>query len=1691
MTAGRDTGRRGLSEDLLARAGKAVACGTFAVALTAWMPHLAGQAKTFAEPASAKGVASESGEHAYDELEARVVGCDATGREIELSDGGVYARGFDLRLPMTFDVDEDASSIELTDARTKRSSQLRGSLILDDDGARLRFLVPEGTYERAEVRLVDRSGVLAARIASTNVAVDATPPTLGVRMGDEALRDGTTLGSADELELIFADEHPIVLEDGSPEVRASVRGATRDVEAELGPWEKRHEGDETVWVAKVIGLEDGPHTVHMEATDQAGNVSEVLERSFVLDTTPPVVSCEYDEGAVRLAEGEVRYFDRPLELTVDVVDQALDLEASSVCGIDVSSWLEGTAQARGVSLESWQRHEEDGLVRLRMTMRLDEGTYLCEGLVRAIDELGHESGWPPNTEPRESGSLVVDTESPVVRAFVDVAPSYVSPDGELAVLNESVAIRLVCEDVAGLAAARLEGGARGQELTMDFSTGEGTLALGEVPLTRDATVVVTDKAQNSSTWSLSPEGMAVTTEGVAVVSHAPLEVAQTGSQIVSGGHPRVLIADADAPTVSIGGIEEGAHLSAATEASVIVGERGLGYLVHYEPGRPLYTLERDGVVVRRGVVSFDGATETDDGHAYSVSIPVRQGHVDDGDYVLRASLVDLAGNESEEKTCSFVVDTVSPELRVTFDDEGTYDAGRNETFHNGPLTARLTLVERTFTADELNSDGSPVSVRMRTRGGEDATDARVSAWHQEGDGLFSCEVSILGDGTYEFVVSGADQAGNALVGGAHTEVGIDGTYESGPHTVDATAPRVTFAYASQATVPHAFEGLDYFDAPVPLIVTVRDQNLDTRESLVSDSAGRLVTPAWEAEDSDGVIHAAMVWHREETSGSGDGLKRPLAHVRDMAGNETEVRAPEFIVDQTAPEVTYAHMSKLPSVVGTDEHGEPLWFYNEQDGVAPVLTLAFSDEFAIADAWVEDPDGAYAARLGRPAGEGHATLSIPLKDFDLEGDGHDTVFDRGVRVFVRDMADNVRTWSLSAEGFVDADRSGDVKNVPMDGAARRPASLVKDTTSPTVSLFGIDEGDYLNKEQVVRLSVHEHGMQLLRRLDSGRVVANVRMREGRAEGAQTSWDITVAQLEGEGDDWVLDQTLLADGHYVVSAHFADYAGNESNVETTREFTVDRTPPRLEVSWDNIEMRNGMYYRAPRTATVQVTEHNFDPDRVRIETTGVVGQWSSEGDVHVCKVRFDRDAPAGSPHGLKVSGSDMAGNEASPYAEPEFAIDTHAPTVEFLRRVSTSDRLVADGDECALLDQSAFAQAVAPVVVCSDDASFDARGVDVRIEGKRGASSAVVAQAELREPAGENGMRVSWGNLGLVEGGEDADYLLEADDVYTLTAQVRDLAGNVSPRASVTFSVNRYGSNFFVEPMIERLGSDQDVGPLLFESPRIVVHEVNVSGSDNEDGDGSAASRLVTKEYAHATTAIEPSDGTTNMGYVLVQSRDASERNPYEGWTETRYEILPGNFGEGSSSDHGDGGQGSYRVDVASIDRAQNNNTTASFWESDVVRAGTPRAKGATVAFELDERGPKVEDLRTPERLSLGGAFTATFRLRDEVTQGDYLDVLVDGEPVSVRRQGTLEEVGPDDAVTKQGVFAFDVEAAPLWRPRSIEVRVRDYTGQEDRVDELVVTDFKRTTLVAEAGIAALVAVAVVVCWRVMSWKRLVP
>ena len=1406
------------------------------------------------------------------------------------------------------------------------------------------------------------------------------------------------------------------------------------------------------------------------------------------EETPIAVSCRLDEETCGRVQDNTLYLNASTVLHICVSGDEVDTDATTVEGEPLADLLAANEE----DAAWYAKKDEEGSITYEGEVALAEGCHAVADLCRAQD-CGEKTVAASLTYDGASIEwIVVDKTAPRVVGTVAFEPAYLAPGQEtVAYFAGDVELCFAIEDASGVANASFLG-ENTHELVLDQAGSTACCTLSNTTFGEDETLVVSDLAGNVTTWSLRPKGTQTTAEGFVVVANTPVRCASTQEPLVADGTLRALVADGIAPIVQITGVEEGASYAAAQTARITVFDQNLASLVAQEPSACIARLYRNDEVVYELLAGSEGVADAGTEHTFTLDVPADvfggAGGLPDGSFEVRASVRDLSGNRSGEVRCAFVIDTVAPRLRVVSDQQPYTADGHS---FGQARTMRICLVERNATLELLEQEAGIVKTDIRAWDGGSAANVVLGPWVR-GEHLdeFYRDVEFLPCGTYELSVRGADLAGNVLVGDDDTVVDEDGIYRSDSFVVDDEPPRIVVRYAASQQSPAVWRDTDYFAGPVTLDIAIEDHNVCVDDIVVKDD-GRQIGPAtWTVSERDEsgriTCKASVVCNEREASGQ-EYARRVSVRACDVLGNAADVTTKPFVVDMTPPQVTSARASKAPFSVRQDALAPTsLWLFNELLDPPTSVTLEFYDACALDEAWVVDARGVYSTRapVVRGATAGHLTIDLkdPIRD-RLEGAAW---FGEDVVLFVRDIAGNLCSWSLAEGNLVPAETDATSGAGPYDS---RPSDLVLDATPPRVELFGIDPGCYSNKPLVAHLVIDEYNFDLVRRFDPARVVATVDASSADVLGTSLTSLIRARDFDERDGRFCYDQRFDTDGHYTVEAAFADLSGNESNHAILEPFTVDMTPPIVRVSWDVQEVRNQCYYRAYRTATIEVTEHNFDPSLVDIETTGVVAPWTNEGDVHLCQVVFDRDSSAQSPHTLKVRATDRAQNVSDTYEELPFVIDTCPPTVELLKRTSDADTLHAEGSPSELADGCAFAGAFEPQVACADNECLDAAGIEVSMRGMRSGSEAVPRAFEHRTQVTDRAYEVFWDNLGLVSNEAGDAYDANADDVYVLTACVSDMAGNMSEAKTATFSLNRFGSNFYVES-VGSLTRDADGSwptMLLVDAPAVTIHEVNVSGADAELGDEA---HLVTKEHAFATKRIDRNeDEGATTGYSLTSTTSKSTYNPVEGWVEYTYLIYPGNFGLGSDTDFGDGGQGHYSVNVGSLDQAHHVNSSAGYWSSAREAADSITWQDASVSFTLDEIGPKIEDVSLPPAFMCAQSAEVTFFVVDEFTEGDSVRVFVDGEPVEVRMHDTGEALSDDGQLVREGMLAFTVEAKPLWCPRSVEICVSDYTNQEERTDRHTAKGFCLTTLWQES-VLLLVAMGALITalLGIRMWQR---
>lgn len=437
-------------------------------------------------------------------------------------------------------------------------------------------------------------------------------------------------------------------------------------------------------------------------------------------------------------------------------------------------------------------------------------------------------------------------------------------------------------------------------------------------------------------------------------------------------------------------------------------------------------------------------------------------------------------------------------------------------------------------------------------------------------------------------------------------------------------------------------------------------------------------------------------------------------------------------------------------------------------------------------------------------------------------------------------------------------------------------------------------DYYKADRTATVTVTE------RNFDESLVEAAI-MRNGGRYTTIGGWTHNNNTADPDKSTHVAKIVYNTDGDFTFDIAVKDKAMNSADKFTQQKFTVDKTAPVIDVSFDNNSAKNGNYYKADRTATIKITEHNFNSGSqyVNIPVTAegatapsVVG-WSGSGDDHNATVSFNKDGK----YSFTVDYTDLAGNKAVQKKVDSFYIDKTAPEVEIT----------------GVADHQAYNGTVAPVVTYKDDNftdDHDFRFTKININGKSEDTS------KFDYDTGGNGVTE------FIYKYRDFAEVLENDGIYNFTVELSDKAGN-STSKSVTFSVNRFGSTFKASDESEKLikngytNAEQD----------IVVEEINVSPLTKH-------SVTLAKSGGNSTELVE------NTDYKFTSSNNGNE------WCKSVYTVNKKNFSD----------EAAYTVTIMSVDKAKNTNNNRMADSS--LSTEQKNKRECAISFVVDKTSPLV-------------------------------------------------------------------------------------------------------------------------------------
>lgn len=991
---------------------------------------------------------------------------------------------------------------------------------------------------------------------------------------------------------------------------------------------------------------------------------------------------------------------------------------------------------------------------------------------------------------------------------------------------------------------------------------------------------------------------------------------------------------------------------------------------------------------------------------------------------LEVNAVDYAGRNATFSSGDFVLDAHAPTIDVSFSASPIGTLGSINYYDEAP-TATITVVDNNFEDDLSCSSINPVGSNSELKWVKE--EEKAGTWKATIQFAENCvDTKELKSTLSTSVCDKVYSASKGSVSGHNTEWKYSDAYPGiNDFIVDLTAPEVSVAF--DQPINSSFDGKDFFGSAETLTatVTVKDYNFNESISPVTETS---TTGTWSGswQTSDNYTYTTTVTYAEN-SGTVNSLALDLIadNVYFVASSKSAVagthstsykygagytkdsdgKAPAgtgFVLDLTAPVLSLAKESTGYSTRWGSE-SDPYLFY-KTDGAG--ITVTMEDINGIRFAVAESPFALSGKGEDLGTSDTQSVALIEGSSVD-ERDANNNQM-RLALVKLTDYAGNYSIWNISPDGTVHrvaygSTSSGNSAVDLHDGSAVHPLYMVLDRVAPYLSWGAAPTaGAYYNTTQSATINIDELNFDLLQSLDGGRVIASVDKQECNAGRASSSWTVPASAFAGGGNSWSSRIDFTIEGHYSVYAQFDDIAGNTSNAISIGEFTLDWTAPVIQdITFDNNNARNGKYYKAGRTATITIIEHNWDPSLVTVNTNGSVSGWSDNGDTHTCTVSFLTDGD----YKLSVSCTDKAGNAAESKSVPDFTVDLTNPTITFTEVAAST----------------AYNGTIAPVINYADEKNFDANGMQYTLTGaKHGAQ-------------GFNASRGSSGNQGTVTF-SDFPREVEADDIYTLTAHLTDLAGNEAD-GSIMFSVNRFGSNFII------LNAQDYEDGYLAEPQEILVQEINVSGVQSEKHGVSVTHGLSTENLQANGYGTPDSDG-----YYIAAGSDGS------GWSSYLYHVGSGNFKE----------DGNYHVVVNSTDTANNLNNSANYYDPE-----KHDSSDAEVSFILDTADPFIDGLN----VSNGGLYDAN----NTVVGFNVVDNIGCKE-VKVKLDGETYSSADSDLVNLEANGYCSVKVpAKFFAPRDMEIEAFDYAGRSDTAN---VRDFRVSDNFFELNLLLIIGLLVI-------------
>lgn len=617
-----------------------------------------------------------------------------------------------------------------------------------------------------------------------------------------------------------------------------------------------------------------------------------------------------------------------------------------------------------------------------------------------------------------------------------------------------------------------------------------------------------------------------------------------------------------------------------------------------------------------------------------------------------------------------VIDTIAPKLTVDYVSGGN---AVNNTYYNADRKAVITIEEKNFYPENVNlvinrtlNDDVLSQVQDAYLNGYNEHDISKGPWKYIGDDKYQCEVNFNEDADYSYTMTVSDYSGQSDT-------------KEDAFTIDKINPVINVTYYNNdARNGNQFKA----DRTAQIVVTEHNFNAEYVNAVVT------------ALDKNN----ALVQTIDYTS-----------YLKDIS-NWTKSGNTYTAYITFSSEANYTFDISCYDMAGRyndDESGQR--FVNWGESVAPTeFTVDKTNPTGLIRIgnWTQSKNGSVWDHLQESTTFGLWTDSAVNVEFTNDDNLSNVEY---MKFYKTDKPlTPAQLYDLPESSWVDVntftvqpderfiiyarvmDRAGNEVFISSDGViVDRTQPTGGDETAPKVVVTTTDTNDIYNTDVSYNIYTLDPATGSGADVFSGiRTIeyAVINHSTGTTTQEETlySFNVENPSLDELLKEWsgsiVVDSSLNNSNNVDVYLTVTDNAGNVSTV--TKNIKIDITDPVISVTYDNnngdTSFGENTYFNADRTATIDITERNFDENNVEVlltDTNGInpsisgwtriAGSSDNEDDtIYRTNVVFDTD----SDYTFDINFRDMVGNTASKdgiygdsLAPQQFTIDKTVPVI----------------------------------------------------------------------------------------------------------------------------------------------------------------------------------------------------------------------------------------------------------------------------------------------------------------------------------------------------------------------------------------------------------------------------------------------